>query len=65
MVGTDKASFGTAGYWLARAEEVRARADELRDVDARLFMLEIATRYELMAVRTSLREAERKNGRGN
>jgi len=43
-------------YWQERAEEARARADEMRDSEARTMMLSIAQMYELMAVRAAQRE---------
>jgi hypothetical protein len=35
--------------WLARAEELLAQADAMRDADARQTMQEIAAKYEKMA----------------
>ena len=41
-----------------RAEEARARAEELRDKDAKAMMLRIAELYESMAERIERRERE-------
>jgi hypothetical protein len=43
-------------YWQERAEEARARADEMRDQEARAMMLSIAHMYDLMAARAAQRE---------
>ena len=43
----------TLDLWLTRAEEVRARAAEMRDPNARRTMLQIAIMYHLMALQGS------------
>jgi len=46
--------------WRERAEEARARAEEMHDSQARMTMLNIAAMYERMADRAANREgAER------
>jgi pyruvate-formate lyase len=44
-------------YWQERAEEARARADEMSDEKARATMLNIAYLYDLMAERAAKNEA--------
>jgi hypothetical protein len=46
----------TPEYWEARADEVRTKAADLHDPDARKSLLVIATIYEHMARRAALRE---------
>jgi hypothetical protein len=43
-------------YWQERAEEARARADEMSDAEARATMLNIAYLYGLMADRAARKE---------
>jgi hypothetical protein len=47
-------------YWLQKAEETRARADEMLNPSAKAFMAEIAARYAAMARVAEGREAEAK-----
>ena len=49
-------------YWVARAEEARAQASEMRDPDARRTLLEIAENYQQLAEQA---EARRKTGAPN
>jgi hypothetical protein len=44
-------------YWLERAEEARARAEEMLDEEAQTLMLSIAQMYDRLAARASEREA--------
>jgi hypothetical protein len=46
-------------YWLARADEARAHATEMRDPDAKRTLLEIAENYQQLAEQA---EARRKTG---
>jgi hypothetical protein len=47
----------SAEYWLSRAEEARARADEMCDAFAKQAMMEVAATYEKLAHYTqSLRD---------
>jgi hypothetical protein len=46
-------------YWHDRADEARAKANEMRSGDAQSVMLDIAARYDRMADRAALREAKR------
>jgi hypothetical protein len=48
----------TARQWLDRAEESRARADEMSDRHAKATMLRIAALYQTMADRLAVRERE-------
>jgi len=43
-------------YWKMQAEDARARADLMRDPDAKATMLEIVQKYEAMADRAARRE---------
>jgi hypothetical protein len=54
------AGLRTAKYWQDRAEEVRARAEEVHDGTARRTLLDIAHRYDQMAKLASEREAQTK-----
>jgi len=44
-------------YWQERAEEARARADEMRDAEARVLMRNIARMYDSLAARAAQRES--------
>lgn len=46
----------TSAYWRQRAEEARARAQEMHDVEAKATMENVATMYDAMAVRAEIRE---------
>ena len=48
-----------AEYWLGRAEEARAQANQTRDPDAKRTLLEIADNYQQLAEQA---EARRKSG---
>ena len=48
------AQFGTPEYWLERAEEARAMAEEFNDSQAKRAMLDIAAGYEKVASRTEV-----------
>ena len=52
----------SADYWHARAAEARAKADQMRDRDARNTMLGIAHSYDLMAMRASARDTPSDRG---
>jgi hypothetical protein len=41
-----------ADYWRARAEEMRAQANQMNDAHARQTLLEIAENYDQLAERT-------------
>ena len=43
-------------YWKMQARDARARADLMRDPDAKATMLEIVQKYEAMADRVARRE---------
>jgi hypothetical protein len=43
-------------YWKTQAVQARARADLMRDPDAKATMLEIVQKYEAMADRAARRE---------
>jgi hypothetical protein len=45
-----------SAYWRDKADEVRARADEMRDYDAVQAMLQVAQIYERMARRAAEHE---------
>jgi pyruvate-formate lyase len=47
----------SSDYWQERAEEARARAEEMSDAEARATMLNIAYLYGLMAERAAKNEA--------
>jgi hypothetical protein len=47
----------SSDYWQERAEEARARAEEMSDAEARATMLNIAYLYGLMADRAARKEA--------
>lgn len=47
---------GQVDYWKMQAEDARARADLMRDPDAKATMLEIVQKYEAMADRAARRE---------
>ena len=47
-------------YWRARAEEVRAQAEEMRSGDAQSALLDIAAMYDRMATRAAEWEAKLK-----
>ena len=49
-----------SGYWRARAEETRAKAEEMRGGDAQSALLDIAAMYDRMATRAAEREAKHK-----
>jgi hypothetical protein len=42
------------GYWWARAAEVRTKAEQMRDLEARRLMLGIARDYERLAEKFEL-----------
>jgi hypothetical protein len=44
-------------YWKKRADESRARLDEMPDSEARVLMRRIARMYDLLAVHAATREA--------
>ena len=46
-------------YWLARAEEARAQASEMRDPDAKRTVLEIAENYQQLAEQADVRHKTR------
>jgi hypothetical protein len=48
----------SAAYWRDRVEEVRTKADAMRDADTGKSMLEMARVYDRMADRAALREAK-------
>ena len=48
----------TPAYWRERAEEARARADEMRARDSRAMMTMIAETYDRMAMLAEMREAK-------
>jgi len=48
----------TATYWRERAEEARARADEMRDRDTRAMIVMIAETYDRIATLAEMREAK-------
>jgi hypothetical protein len=45
-----------AEHWRKRAEQARARAELMRDPDAKATMLEVSEKYEAMADREARRE---------
>jgi hypothetical protein len=45
-----------AEHWRKRAEQARARAELMRDPDAKATMLEVSQKYEAMADRETWRE---------
>ena len=47
-------------YWKKRAEESRAKADDMPTGEARVLMLEIARMYGQLAVYAAVREARAK-----
>jgi len=49
----------TATYWRERAEEARARADEMRDRDTRAMIVMIAETYDRIATLAEMREGRR------
>lgn len=55
MTVIDGDGLRTPAYWLDRAEEARARADEMRDEEARLAMENIALMYEALGERAARR----------
>jgi hypothetical protein len=52
----------SAEYWRSRATEARAKADQMRDHDARNTMLGIAHSYDLMAMRAAARDTPSDRG---
>ena len=46
----------SAAHWLQKAEEARARADQIHDPAARDSMLDIAAKYDVMAQHAEGRE---------
>jgi hypothetical protein len=50
------AQLAQVDYWKKQAEDARARADLMRDPDAKATMLEIVQKYEAMADRAARRE---------
>ena len=59
MTSTD-GELRSSAYWRARAEETRAKAEEMRSGDAQSALLDIAAMYDRMAKRAAEREAKRK-----
>jgi hypothetical protein len=55
---TDNQGLRTPEYWRDRAEEARAKADEMRDPAARETMLDVAKSYERMAKLASRRSSD-------
>ena len=53
-----------ASYWRDRADEARARLDEMVTEDGRRWMREIAPLYDKLAVAAEKREAEEKERGG-
>jgi hypothetical protein len=49
-------------HWRDRAEEARAMAEQMRDVGARLALLNIAVGYEKLAQRAEARAARNERG---
>jgi hypothetical protein len=49
----------TAQYWRDRAEEARARAEELRDHDAEAAMQEVSRMYDRLADLSAKRKAKK------
>jgi len=45
-----------AAYWIMKAEEARARGDQMHDPGARQTLLDIAARYDAMAQQAEGRE---------
>jgi hypothetical protein len=49
----------TPEYWLRRAAEARADAQQMTDMPARLTVLRIAEGYDWLAIHAALKEAQR------
>jgi len=47
----------TAAHWRQRAEEARARAEDMHDATAKATMSKVAEMYDRMAARAERREA--------
>ena len=47
----------TADYWLKKAEQTRAKAEQTDDADAKATLLYVADNYERMAQRIEGRES--------
>jgi hypothetical protein len=60
-VGEDS-TIHTSRYWRERAEEARSIAESMLDCVARATMLDIASKYDLMARRAAERERQPKAG---
>ena len=45
-----------ATHWLQKAEEARARADQMQDLASRATMLDVAAKYDVMAQHAEGRE---------
>jgi hypothetical protein len=58
LIGEERPTLAqqTTAHWLQKAEEARARADELHDPAARESMLDIAAKYDVMAQHAEGRE---------
>jgi hypothetical protein len=54
------ASIDDPGYWHGRAEEARAKADEMKHQESKHTLLEIAKSYDLLA-----QQAEQRQERGS
>jgi len=50
----------SSSYWRERAEEARAKAEEMRSGDAQSTLLDIAAMYDRMAIRAAEKEAKHK-----
>jgi hypothetical protein len=50
----------SSSYWCERADEARAKAEEMRSGEAEAALLDIAAMYDRMADRAAEREAKRK-----
>ena len=59
MTSTDD-GLRSSSYWRDRADEVRAKAEEMRSGDAQSALLDIAAMYDRMAKRAAEREAKHK-----
>ena len=55
MMADDRGLQGSR-YWKKRADESRARIDEMPDSEARVLMRRIARMYDLLAVYAAARE---------
>lgn len=53
-------AFDTPEHWRERARQMRALAEDIRDLIAKADMLEVADQYERLAVRAELRLRDQK-----